>query len=279
MSEVAAMPLSQRIMDPSGKHGTSDPTAMEVSKCRVVGSGCFEAAVRHPATFTIEAHDLSGSRREVGGDTFFVCIRGDSRVHCRVVDQKDGSYFCQWTPPQSGNYSISVSSFGVHLPGSPFNLRATAPEPFAQNCVVTGRALAKAIARDTQTFQVGFKDGLGNTTRAVDLDVYVERLPVAGVAATEGERAPPLGVRSIGAPDTSTEAASSACRLSLSTLRPPPCSTLLHPPPPSSTLLHPTPPCPYPAPLSASLHPPPSPPAPSPHTLAPTRTFTLDLGH
>ena len=81
---------------------------------------------------------------------------------------------CSWTAPQSGLYAIAVSCFGVPLPGSPFAITATRPVPWAPNCRVSGDALSQAVARTTQSFAVRFRDKLGYTTHAVDLDVFVE---------------------------------------------------------------------------------------------------------
>ncbi len=152
-------------------------------ECKVLGKGISEAATRLSAEFIIDAYDFTGRKRSVGGDAFFVAIRGASRVRARIEDRGDGSYRVEWKPPQSGSYAIAVSYFGVPLPGSPFRLHATEPIAFAPNCIVRGDALTMAVARQQQTFYVHFKDRLGNQAHAVDLDVYVEPMPIAGLAA------------------------------------------------------------------------------------------------
>lgn len=136
-----------------------DTTAVE---CRVHGDGLERAAPMHMAEFIIEACDGTGQQRALGGDAFFVAIRGASRVRARISDNSDGTYKVEWKPPQSGQYSIAVSYFGVALPGSPWTLQATTPSPFAHNCIAKGTALYNAVARATQTFQVSFKDRLCN---------------------------------------------------------------------------------------------------------------------
>jgi len=153
-----------------------DTTAVE---CRVTGEGLQRAAPMHTAVFHIEARDATGQRRSEGGDAFFVAIRGASRVRARIIDHGDGTYKVDWKPPQSGQYSIAVSFFGVALPGSPWTVHASTPVPFAPHCIAKGGALYSAVARATQTFQVKFKDRLHNTAHAVDLDVYVEPLPTS----------------------------------------------------------------------------------------------------
>ena len=157
---------TQRFID---FHGGKVPDTLfetAVVECRVYGDGLQCAAPMHVADFTIEACDGTGKRREAGGEAFFVAIRGASRVRARVFDNRDGTYTVQWKPPQSGQYSIAVSFFGQPLPGSPWTLQATTPSPFAPNCVARGSALYNAVARAAQTFQVEFKDRLGNVRPA-----------------------------------------------------------------------------------------------------------------
>ena len=147
-----------------------------VELCKVVGSGIEVAAVRQLAEFTITAFESDGRQLDRGGTSFFVAIRGPQRVRARITDNKDGTYRAGWTPPQSGNYSVAVSLFGVSLVGSPFAVTATPQLPFAPNCEVRG--IGMAVARAMQTFEVLYKDRLGFSTHAVDLDVFAEPLPV-----------------------------------------------------------------------------------------------------
>jgi len=147
-----------------------------VELCKVVGPGIEVAAVRQLAEFTITAFESDGRQLDRGGTSFFVAIRGPQRVRARITDNKDGTYKAGWTPPQSGNYSVAVSLFGVSLVGSPFAVTATPQLPFAPNCEVRG--IGMAVARAMQTFEVLYKDRLGFSTHAVDLDVFAEPLPV-----------------------------------------------------------------------------------------------------
>ena len=155
---------TQRAIEANGGIMLENPFDTAAVECKVTGRGLNEAAVRHTSEFVIEAHDGRGSRKITGGDAFFVAIRGASRVRARITDNNDGTYKVEWKPPQSGTYSIAVSFFGNPLPGSPFTLTASTPVPFAQNCIAKGDALNNAIARSTQSFQVSFKDKLGNVS-------------------------------------------------------------------------------------------------------------------
>jgi len=155
-----------------------NPDAMSPVECKVKDHGNGQAVVHHVSHLTIEAFDGRGKQMQEGGETFFASIRGPARVRGRVTYQGDGTYVCSWTPPQSGVYSIVISAFGVALPGCPYIVEAASMQPFATKCVVSGQGLTNATARATQTFDVEYKDRLGNVTQAVDLDVFLEQMPI-----------------------------------------------------------------------------------------------------
>ena len=134
--------------------------------------------VNKQAEFQILAITEAGKRRKEGGDSFFVAIRGASRVRARILDTKDGTYTVLWKPIVSGDYSIAVSLFGVSLPGSPYPAHVFDPAPFAPMCSASGSALKFITARTTHTFAMRFCDRSGNVAQAVDLDVFVDPLPL-----------------------------------------------------------------------------------------------------
>ena len=142
--------------------------------CRVVGDGLHKVCVRQPSSFKIEAYDDEGHRKMTGGDGFFIAIRGASRVRAKVTDMRDGTYLVEWKPSVSGSYTIAVSLFGNSLPGSPYRLEVDAPFPYAPNCEARGDGLHRATARVSQTFDICYRDRLGNIAQAVELDVFVQ---------------------------------------------------------------------------------------------------------
>jgi hypothetical protein len=176
---------------PPAPAGPELPTAPELSQ--VVGNLSI-GSVKHPLHFMVEAYDTSGQRKHIGGDAFFIAIRGASRVRAKVTDMRDGRYACEWTPTTSGTYQIAVSLFGVSLPGSPFSLNVHMPYPHAPNCIARGGALSHVTARAPQVFEVLFRDRMGNIAPAVDLDVFVQ--PVLGHAGAnprqQDMRMPPI---------------------------------------------------------------------------------------
>ena len=84
-----------------------------VAKCRVAGPGLHMATVRQEASFTITAIPVAGQLENGCYDSFFISIRGASRVRATVVDNADGTYRVTYRPSCSGKYSISVSLFGI----------------------------------------------------------------------------------------------------------------------------------------------------------------------
>ena len=148
--------------------------AAQAARCKVHGSGVVAATVREPAKFTI---DVSGSRS--GEDTKahlrtnaavypFVTVRGVSRVHAHVTANGDDTYSVEWRPTLSGHYQIVIRShLGMQLPGSPFEVSATTPEPHALKSTLSGEALNNAVAHKAQSFSVSFRDKLGAVTQYV----------------------------------------------------------------------------------------------------------------
>ncbi len=171
--------MSSRLLESTGddrsvldiKHATA------VEQCRLVGKGMEEVTVRKDAYFHIEANDADGRRRDTGGDAFFVYIRGPSKIRARITDNSDGTYLVQWKPSTSGTYKIAVSLFGVHVPGSPATVTVATSMPCPTKSIVRGEYLHKAVSRQQHSFEVLFKDRVGQVAHAVDLDVFVEPLP------------------------------------------------------------------------------------------------------
>ena len=145
---------------------------------RASGDGLKEASVRQHAYFWIEAVNTNGRRMTVGGDTWHVAIRGPSQAHARVTDNNDGTYLVIWKPHCSGAYSVAISLGGESLGKSPFLVRVGTALPCAANCEVKGSALHSAVSRATQAFDIRFRDRMGQVATAVDLDVFVEPVPM-----------------------------------------------------------------------------------------------------
>ena len=143
----------------------------------VVGDGLREATVRQLAYFLIQAVTTEGKRSTSGGERFNVSIRGPSKTRAKVTDNCNGTYLVAWRPHCSGPYSVTVTLGGELLPGSPHLVHVTNSLPCASKCEVSGKALAEAVSRVPQTFEIRFRDRFGQTASAVELDLFVEAVP------------------------------------------------------------------------------------------------------
>ncbi|KOO26218.1 gelation factor [Chrysochromulina tobinii] len=124
----------------------------------VVGDGLREATVRQLAYFLIQAVTTEGKRSTSGGERFNVSVRGPSKTRAKVTDNSNGTYLVAWRPHCSGPYSITVTLGGELLPGSPHLVHVTNSLPCASKCEVSGKALAEAVSRVPQTFEIRFRD-------------------------------------------------------------------------------------------------------------------------
>jgi hypothetical protein len=118
--------------------------------CVAHGPGLAVGTVRTVCSFVIEARDANGVRRTTGGDTFFVSIRGNSKVRARVRDKRDGSYLVEYLPSVSGFYSVTISLFGETLEASPFALMVINSGPDPCKCACSGDALKSAPNTDAK---------------------------------------------------------------------------------------------------------------------------------
>ena len=118
----------------------ADASLAVASACKAAGDGLNQSTVRQQASFTVTACIESGEQKTSGGDTFFIAIRGASRVRAHVTDSGDGTYLVTYKPSVSGQYSVSISLFGEPLPGSPFAVSAYTPGPEVSKCEVRGEA-------------------------------------------------------------------------------------------------------------------------------------------
>ena len=129
------------------------------------------------AQFQIEAFDEEKRPQRLGGDIFFVSVRGPCTVRARVHDQDNGMYHVTWTPNISGTYQLSLSLFGVPLTGSPYTVSVHDPAPFPAHCEASGESLYRITARRPSIFEIRFRDRAQRICQAVDLDVFVVPIP------------------------------------------------------------------------------------------------------
>lgn len=88
----------------------------------VTGAGLSAALLRVPALFTVHARDVNGAPCGLAPDAAYkFSFRGpEVPVHSISELVESGRVVLQWVPTVSGEYEVSVTLRGEHLPGSPF---------------------------------------------------------------------------------------------------------------------------------------------------------------
>ncbi|KAH3763526.1 P-type ATPase [Pelomyxa schiedti] len=99
---------------------TTDPR-----NCTASGDGLGSPFTNQLTSFTITAKDASNTPRTKGGDTFKVYIAGPAGIKMlgTVVDNNNGTYTVQYTPPKPGGYAIAIHLGNVPIGnGAPFEV-------------------------------------------------------------------------------------------------------------------------------------------------------------
>ena len=158
--------------------GISKHVSSFQSEFKVSGSGIHSATIRQVATFQIERLDERGAQVSLEHMDLTVDVRGVQKVRAQLTSDPDAMIMnVSWSPKQSGRYEISILAAGISIAGSPFTVDASTPEPCAAQCVLHGVGQRRIIAREVASFEVSFRDQLGVSTTAAELDVFVERPP------------------------------------------------------------------------------------------------------
>jgi hypothetical protein len=91
-----------------------DPT-----KCKCYGPGLEGGEAHEPARFTIEARNCLGDPITSGGHPFSVTVKDPhgATIPAKCVDNKNGTYSCEYLPQEVGDYVV-----GVTLQGYVFSL-------------------------------------------------------------------------------------------------------------------------------------------------------------
>jgi hypothetical protein len=81
-------------------------------------------ACGYATQFFIQARDSHGNRLLEGGETFDITFEGpDNATSSFTIDDHcNGTYFIYWSTDRSGTYSLSISSNGIPLLGSPYEV-------------------------------------------------------------------------------------------------------------------------------------------------------------
>lgn len=94
----------------------ADGNELDISGATAEGSGLSEAITQGQAQFLIRAPGLPATALRLS-------MEGPSRAELKVSNNMDGSYTGTYTPTQPGDYKLSVTFGGKHIPGSPFVIK------------------------------------------------------------------------------------------------------------------------------------------------------------
>ena len=120
--------------------GLKEAVALSPAKCLLVGptSGLLQGHI-----LQVELSNDQFKSQTVNRDKFDP--KCGSAVHVCVTDNDNGSYTVEYAVPSAGTYSLSITSDGNHIPGSPFKVNALAassvPSPMAEVCKVFGKSM------------------------------------------------------------------------------------------------------------------------------------------
>lgn len=153
--------------------------AAEASSFTVTGDGMSTAIARDTGKFVIVGPEsgllsseilkisLSGSgiQSSMVPKSGFNTKSGKALIF--ASDNGNGSYAIEYTIPQAGNFSLSVTSDGDHIPGSPFQLKVR-PAPDASKCKIFGHVIdnpSGLVVERALEFKVDTTDaGVGELT-------------------------------------------------------------------------------------------------------------------
>lgn len=132
--------------------------------CQAFGPGLFGAEAGTQSQFVVQIHDLVGQQVTRGGMPISATLsNGEALYYLRVIDNDDGTYFCQYMLGRAGSYQLSIRlNDEHHIFGSPFDMEILPSRTVARYCTAHGEALDSIMANQTQTFTIVAMDGFGN---------------------------------------------------------------------------------------------------------------------
>ena len=138
----------------------ADIDCTDAASSHATGAGLREARMGTVCCFCIAAHDASGNRRRVGGDTVLCRVDypsdGASRqstTEGHVIDNQDGSYDVRYCPAHAcQQLRLRVLVNGAMLRGSPFHPKVIAGPTAAQRCTATGIGLTDGVTGEACRF-------------------------------------------------------------------------------------------------------------------------------
>ena len=162
-------PAYLRGVPPTPASAPRTPVPSSTSSARAHGAGLERAEIGCAATFTVEALDPYGERRNLGGDVVVarLMVGSDVTVEAFSLDNTDGTFTCTYVPKSvDTRQKLAVTVNGIPVRGSPFRPSLTAGPVAAKACTAAGERLYDSVAGEETTLIVQARDCFGNPRRA-----------------------------------------------------------------------------------------------------------------
>lgn len=141
----------------------AEANELDVSGSSAEGPGIEEGKCSEQSTFLIRAPGLPATALRLA-------MEGPSRAELKVSNNMDGTYTGTYTPTQPGDYKLSVTFGGKHIPGSPFAIKVTGEgiKGDATKVKLLGNAYKEGKSGSMNEFQVDTKEaGFGKVQVSV----------------------------------------------------------------------------------------------------------------
>jgi hypothetical protein len=122
------------------------------------GKNLHRAVAGEGSQFQIQAYDVAGNIRILGGDTFEAVLKGPATIPATVLDLDDGTYQVEYIPTYSAVYELHVTLGGHHCQGSPFRLEVAPSLVVPVRCCAFGQALQEAFVGIECIFTIEARD-------------------------------------------------------------------------------------------------------------------------
>ena len=137
------------------------------------GKNLLRAIAGEGSQFKIQAYDVAGNIRILGGDLFETVLQGPATIRATVLDLDDGTYQVEYIPTHSGVYELHVTLGALHCQGSPFRLEVAPSLVVPVRCCAFGKALEEAFVGLECVFTVEARDKHKNRLQSGGCDFVV----------------------------------------------------------------------------------------------------------
>jgi filamin len=132
------------------------PKKASAKHCSLDGPGLDGGEVDIPATFDLKSADNTGKPLDHGDEPFEVKITDPDGelLPADLVDNKDGTYKCDYVPKKAGPHKVEVTLAGEPIKGSPKQVNIDPATPDPAFCTADGPGLEHATVGEEAPFTI-----------------------------------------------------------------------------------------------------------------------------